>query len=289
MTDDGRILHKLIQRMKQRENDPLRPKIDKYLLQRDAAETRLQEYVVDLRHQPRPPGRFSPSDMGGCLRKAAFTFVSMPRRRKIDPDGQMIFMTGDWMHHMLQCMFLDMEQVLGPEEFKVVGIEQQVMVPDLYIAGTLDAELKIDQEPVVWDGKTINDRGYRYVHTEGKPHAKHKSQVLTYLRARKRIKGIVTYFNKDNQLMQNYSINFNRKDWEEIEGWVREIIVAMNGEKLPPMHPDCQQGNFVYERCPYARICYGNKTPKQIRIRMYKQFPGVDEQWRRFVESEDRD
>ena len=51
------------------------------------------------------------------------------------------------------------------------------------------------------------------------------------------------------------------------------------------MHPDCDHGNMLFERCPYSKWCYGGYTDVKIRKRMFKNFPGIEEAWQAGLEA----
>jgi hypothetical protein len=109
--------------------------------------------------------------------------------------------------------------------------------------------------------------------------AEHVRQITTYLKGHAIPRGSLFYDNKNNQQTKIFEVEYDDSIWYEIQEWVEDCIEAINGEQLPPMHPDCHAGNFLYQKCPYARTCYGESTPVQIRRRMYKTFPGVEEAW----------
>lgn len=283
--DDGKILSRLIRNMHKRGEDPLTPLIDRYYMERDASPNRLREYRIDMTERPRPPGRFSPSNMGGCMRQAAFKFVGMPGRVKKDPMKEIIFDQGHWQHHKWQSRFLDMQEVLGPDTFKVISTEASVMVPEIYVAGSSDNVLRMVLESnkkrkAVLDIKSINDNGYTWVTRNDEPHETHVKQITTYGKGHGLKWGILLYDNKNNQEFKVFMINFEDSVWVEVSEWAEEVINFLETERVPPMHPECMAGNFLWNKCPYASWCYGTATPVKIRRKMYRDFPGVQEAWR---------
>lgn len=265
--------------MKKAGSDPLRPKIDKYLLVRHKAPKRLKKYVVNLEQRPRTPGRFSPSNLMGCQRQAAFTFLGIKGRTRIDPDTELIFEVGNWTHHMFFAIFKDMQIVLGKEEFEVLSIEEDVEVSDLYVAGSSDVVMRIDGKRYVWDGKTIKDRGFQEVLMNNAPLEKHVAQLISYMKAKKITRGCICYINKDNQHIKIFFVKYTQERWDKIEGWVARVIRKMERREVPPRHKDCKRGNYVYERCPYAKLCYGKLDEEQLSHKMYAEFEGVENQW----------
>lgn len=285
MATDKEVLSKLIKRMKHKEVDPLRPLLDEYWMKRDKSPARYLEHTIRIPDRPRPGGRLPPSSMGGCQRQAAFKFLGVRGRQKKDPDLQSTFDDGVWRHHRWNVIFLDMEQVLGRDRFRVVSIEQGVAIPNLYIAGTLDTVIWIKGfGKLLVDFKGINDRGFGYVTTHDEPKEEHVEQITTYLRARRLPRGLLLYENKNNQLTRSHLVTFDERIWHKVRDWCREVIYDIQRKRLPPMHPDCSGGNYLWEKCPFSHLCYGSKTPSQVRRLAYKNFEGLDKAWERGVE-----
>lgn len=261
------------------EEDPLTPLIDTYFLTRDNSEERLRSYTINMEERPRPPGRLSPSSICACERQAAFKFVGMPGRTQVDPESQAIFDDGHWRHHKWQATFLDMELVLGPKKFKVISIEEDVEVPELYIAGAADAVIVINGKKWVVDFKGINSWGFEAVFRNHKPHEKHVLQLLAYMKARKIRRGLILYDHKDRSRTKIFAIHFTGKDWAEVEEWCERVLRKLDRQELPPMSLDCHSGTMLFEKCPWAHVCYGKASPAKIKKRMYRNFTSVDEMW----------
>jgi hypothetical protein len=276
---DEKVLDSLMRHMARVEQDPLTPLLDRYFLERDLSENRLDSYLVNMSHRPRPRGRLSPSRICGCKRQAAFAFVGMPARRVVDPDTQGIFDDGDWRHHRWQATFLDMEKVLGVKTFKVVSIEEGTFHEPLYIAGSMDAVVRINGELWVIDFKGINSWGFERVYREHEPHRAHVLQLISYMRARKIKRGILMYEHKDKNATKCFVVRFTPKAFEEVASWCTDVLTDIEEHELPPMALDCQAGTMLFEKCPWASVCFGEHSPSQIRRRMYRDFPGIDEVW----------
>lgn len=278
-TPDDALLTRLLKSMHHREKDPLRPVIDEYYLKRGRATNRYSSHVVNLAERPRPGGRFSPSSLCGCERQAAFKFLGVKGRKKLDPDLEAKFDDGNWRHHKWDAIFYDMEAVLGKKVFKVLSIEEDVAIPELHIAGSLDAAVRIYGEKVVVDFKGINDRGYYFVNSRDQPIASHVLQLITYCKARKIYKGIIFYDNKNDQLTRSFVISFTPDEFEQVEQWCNRVIEKMNRKRLPDMASGCEGGTFQYNRCPFARLCYGSLSDKELRKLVYKNFDSVEASW----------
>lgn len=283
MSNDRQVLSRLVKNMKQRGIEPLRPAMDQYLLERDRSPNRVRQHIIDMRPRLRPGGRFSPSSIGGCRRQSVFKYLNVRGRRRTDLDLELLFEDGNWRHHKWQAIFSDMEAVLGRDRFRVVSFEEKHELPELYIAGNSDIIVQVFVNgrwyTILVDFKGINRWGWEWVFAQDEPKEEHVKQVITYgkMAGRKRLS--VMYDHKDNSHIKIYPVEFSQSVWQEVQEWVEECINNMNAEELPPMHPDCESGNFLWAKCPYASVCYGDKTTSQIRRRMYLGFPGVEEAW----------
>jgi hypothetical protein len=286
---DKKLLSKLVRAMKNTEQDPLRPLIDEYLVKRerrDLRSKRLKEYRVPLLPDVRPGGRLSPSAICGCKRLAAFKYAGVQGDERIDPDTELIFDDGNWRHHRWQATFLDMEALLGRERIRVLGIEDRVGDERLHIAGSLDVLLAIKVRRgngMVWekyliDIKGINTYGFSRITMDNAAKSEHVRQVITYCKLRQIRRGLLLYENKNSNEIRVFQVPFNQKLWQEVEDWSLEVLDALEHKRLPPMHPECEGGTYLWEKCPYRRLCYGME-PAEARRETYVHFKGVDEAW----------
>lgn len=282
---EERILANLIKHDLRVEQDPLTPLVDTYLLHRDKSPERLRDYQIDMSQRPRPGGRLSPSKICGCERQAAFVFLGMPGRNMKDPEQELVFDDGNWRHHRWQATFLDMEKVLtwhfGKKVFRTLAIEEYVEIPELFIAGSLDVLVAIKGEKWVIDIKGINSWGFERVFKDHEPHEAHVLQLICYMRARRIPRGLLLYDHKDKNRTKIFAVRFDSKKWKEVTDWCDSILRKLNRLQLPPMSLECQGGNFLFERCAFSHICYGRKTPAQIKKRMYRDFDDLEAMWER--------
>jgi CRISPR/Cas system-associated exonuclease Cas4 (RecB family) len=282
---DRQILSNLVKRMKNREADPLRPLLDEYLLRREASGTRYEVHPSGLVSRFRPGGRLSPSAIGGCERQAAFKFLGVVGRRRLDPDLELIFDDGNWRHHRWQAIFLDMERVLGPKKFRVVSYEGHVKFPELFIAGNSDVVVEINGVRYVIDIKGIADWGFAYIYTNDAPKEEHVDQLHCYMAGEEVELGLLHYDNKNDQRTRTFVVKFDPERFDYIRRWCKRVVRSLINRELPPMHPECDAGNFLFEKCPYAGLCYGRKPEEQILREVYVEFPGVKRAYRRSFEA----
>lgn len=265
------ILNKLIKHMQDKDNNPFLSLVDEYLIKRGKSPNRLREYRIPIVPRDRPSGRIGASTVGGCKRQGLFTYLGVRGKRKTDPDTELKFEDGNWRHHKWQAMFLDMQEVLGKDKFKVLGIEQQIEIPKLKIVGHLDAAIQMGEwGRAVVDIKGINEYGFGYVVHHHEPKVEHALQIHSYIKGRGLKRGILLYDNKNNQLTKVLTVDFDRATWLNVEGWCNEVLRYLKDRSLPPKHRECDHGSFLWDRCPYAWICFSGKSDATIKKFAYK-------------------
>lgn len=279
MSDSTTILNKLMKHMLEREADPLQPLVDEYYQIREKKDRRLRGHWLDMDDRLRPGGRFSPSSMCGCMRQAAFRYLGVPGSSRINPEREMLMDDGKWRHLKWQAIFRDMQMVLGKKTFKVISTEGPIAIPELYIAGNSDAVVKIEGVKWVIDIKGANSRSWSWTHDNEAPDPRYVRQLITYCKGHDIPRGLLWYDNKDNQQTRGYVVNLEDHLWQEVAEWVEEVILFMEEREVPPMAVDCERGNFMYNKCPYAYLCYGNKTEVQIRRKAYRRFESIEAAW----------
>lgn len=284
----GAILSKMVKAMHHERDDPIDPIIDEYLMVRGRAENRLNHHPINMKEDMRPGGRISPSSVCGCERAAVFKFAGVVARRKTDPDKELIFETGKWIHHMWQALFMDMALVL-PHRIRVVGYEVRSQIDELYVAGALDLQIEIwDEEfeewvPIVIDVKSINSYGYNYVMQQAAPVASHVQQIITYCKARGIPTAYLLYQNKNDSRRQGFMIEVENENWNEVIEWCETVVDHLENVVVPPKDSDCHKGTFTFERCPYSWICFGKKGKSDeqlVKLTYKKGWKGVDKAWK---------
>lgn len=278
---DNRVIARLLKNMEEAvEGEPLSEAIDRYLLKRHRSHRRLRSHRISMVPRPRPHGRLSPSSLMGCRREAVFKFLGAEGQMKIDLDLEMIFEDGNWRHHKWQALFLDMQKVLGRKNFRVVSFESDAILPGLYVAGSLDVHIVVKGVHYIIDIKGINDYGFKRVCIDqDAPMPKHIDQLVAYMKAKKVRRGIILYENKDKNQVKNFLVTYDKERWKEVVKWCDSVITAMEDQRLPPKHHDCNHGQFGYRKCIYARLCFGKRDSDEIRDLVYEGFRSVEYSW----------
>ena len=262
------------------EHDPLTPLIDAYMIERIRSPRRLEAVTLDLVDRPRPGGRLSPSSVAGCQRQAVFKFAGVEVKNRTDPDFELLMEEGKWHHHKWQTRFADMQIVLGKDRFKLISIEQAVQIPELYVAGSSDALVRINGKKWVIDFKSINTFGFNYVYQNHAPKEEHVKQVLSYCVAHGIKRGMLLYDHKDSKDYKVFTIKFSEESWHDVEKWCKAVIHKIKRQQLPAKHPDCSRGSFLFEKCPFAPLCFSEKyNEAKLRRMAFDNFVGIDEAW----------
>lgn len=263
------------------EGEPLSEAIDEYLLTRHRSKRRLRRHVITMVPRARPHGRLSPSSLGGCKREAVLKFLGVKGKIKLDPDLEMIFEDGNWRHHKWQALFLDMQRVLGRDRFRVVSFESDAILPDLFVAGSLDVHIIVNGKHYIIDIKGINDYGFKRVCVDqDAPMPKHVDQLTAYMKAKKVRRGIILYENKNNNHTKSFLVTYSKEQWKEVVTWADDVITALEQQRLPNKHPECNGGQFAYRKCIYAHLCFGtNADPRALQRRIYRGFTSVEDAW----------
>lgn len=285
---DASILKRIVKGIQEEEDDPLSPLIDEYLIKRNLpkyAHLRLKKHEIDVADRPRPPGRLSPSSLCGCERQAQLKFLGVRGRKKVDPDQELIFEDGHWRHHKWDFMFLEMERILGRDRFQVLHIEHPIVLDEFYVAGHLDAEIRIKVgkkwRRYVVDFKGANNFAFEKAYRDRQADATYIKQLFGYMKGRNCKRGILLYDSKDKNRYYVFAFKMEESIWGEVTLWCQKIIDQLREERLAPKHKDCHNGNFLYGRCPFAGLCFGGETDRQIQRKIFSDFPGVEKLWKR--------
>lgn len=283
---NAKILDNIVKSMKNEDADPLSPLIDRYLIRRTKPEyrhLRLEGHEIDLKDRPRPLGRISPSSLGGCERQAVFKFLGVQGKVRLDPDLEMVFEDGHWRHHKWQAIAIEMERILGKKTFQCLAIEEPVQMDKLFVAGNLDIHCLVkyrgELEPWVIDIKGINSFGFQDLLAKQAPKEAHVMQLLGYMAAKKCQRGALLYECKNTNRRQIFVIRFSDEEWAETRKWCKRVIRRIKYTELPRRHVECDSGTFLYEKCPYRGLCFGNKTDAQIEREVYKGFTSIEDLW----------
>jgi CRISPR/Cas system-associated exonuclease Cas4 (RecB family) len=173
----------------------------------------------------------------------------------------------------------------------VISIEEFVVIPELYVAGSLDAEVAIKMPNGKWrryvvDFKGINDRGFKWVTGTDEAKDDNIKQVLCYMKARALRRGILLYDNKNTNLPQTYTVDFSSPMWEEAVDWIETVIELVQSERMPAKDIRCKPGTIMYDSCPFRKICWSNTTDTTDlkELAFGSSWQGIDVAWEKGME-----
>ena len=289
---DRSILANMVKHI-QDADDPLTHLVERYLMERDLPKykrKRLKEITLPLISRGRPGGRLSPSSICGCERQAALKFVGAEGKIRRNPDSEAIFDDGNWRHHKWQARFADMAKMY-PKKFRLISIEDPAVVSRYKIAGNLDAHIAIFRKgewvEYIVDFKGANTFAWDYVFKNQKPKHEHVRQLLAYMKAKGVRRGLLVYEEKNTNSPQVFLVKMSKKDWAEVAEWCDRVLTQMKRKQLPPMHPDCDHGRYLYGRCQFKDLCWGSKPPAEVERMAYEGFPGVNALWQTSLEEQE--
>ncbi|TXH10929.1 MAG: hypothetical protein E6R04_03945 [Spirochaetes bacterium] len=208
--------------------------------------------------EPRLPG-IHPSQLPHpCMLKIYFELIGAPSSGSFEARLQLIFDLGHAVHDMFQSY--GKSGAWGPIYTPEATISQtlQEKSEQLMIEGHADAEnvLTVDipgssvlyEVGVIHEYKTMNNRNFEKL-TQPKP--EHKVQAMVYAACLNRPVVAYLYFNKDNQNLADFPVQFNTDLWVQIEAKALIILDAFKKKEPPPGSTGfhCQQCQFVLT-CP---------------------------------------
>jgi hypothetical protein len=286
MAGRPKTVSELVKRYHQREQEPLLPLHDEYLEVRDTPRAlgRYGGHPITMLPRARPGGRISPSSVGGCQRQSVLKFVGMEGRRAVDHDLWTLFDDGDWRHHRWQFTFYDMEAVLGRDRFRVLGIEKRITIPELYVTGNIDARVGVRVNErwrkYTVDFKGINRRGFDWVRATDEGKDENQTQLSVYLEATGDSRGLLLYECKDTQRRLVRPVTFDTGHHEAAMKWIKQVLRALEEEKVPGRHPECRKGTMMYEGCPFKKPCWDMDGRELAKLAYGVDWRGVDAAWR---------
>lgn len=207
-------------------------------------------------HRQRVPS-FRASGMGSCPRKRVFARIGAPGVSEQYSSTQAnIFATGNFFHRKWQ--------MAGLTEGWLVAAEVPRYSAELDLGGTMDG--------LIYDGslfefKTINTNGWRYVTSRRGPEAKHIAQAAAYkLLDPELTAASIVYENKDSGEWREYRVNYTEEILAPVRRELAELREAVAEKTLPPVKEKCRiKEGAEYRQCPYRDLCLVTKVwPKGV-------------------------
>jgi len=184
------------------------------------------------------------SDIYQCQRKIWYEYNG--KQTKYPYDTLRIFDNGNAVHERIS------------KEMKETGCLQgtEVDTPQLPIVevhGRLDLKLRINNEQVIGEIKSIN------LDEVTTPKREHKAQLMYYMHVTRIHKGILIYESKRNQKLFIFKVDYDEEKAQKVIDWFIETDKKMKMKRKPKkLHKEyypCKYGSKGY--CPFYEECHG--------------------------------
>lgn len=212
----------------------------------------LERVMKQLLTPPRDRRRsFSASAAGTCLRRQELTFLGVKKNPMKDPRGARIFQNGTFVHLRWQ---------VGLLSAKIIdGIEVTVTNRTGLWRATLDGigvgqRGRWNKEKYSWEHKGRMSFAFGWQEKKNTPDAKTRKQVATQQYLTGYDVSTVTNENKDTQEHGEFLIEYDEAEVGEARKEYRELVLAVEKQRLHPMLPECIKRNSSgeYYKCPFG-------------------------------------
>ena len=201
---------------------------------------------------------FRASGMGKCPRRRVLERIAHKGiSEDFSSEQSNTFATGNFMHRKWQ--------MAGLTEGWLTDVEVPVLAPDQDLAGTMDGRI---YDNSLFEYKTINSRGYRWVTSQGQANHDHKLQTGAYKILDPSLTAAsIVYENKETGEWREYRTYFTDELMDEVYSELEMLRTAVATQKLPPIKPKCiDKEGMEYRRCPFRDSCLKIKDwPKESK------------------------
>lgn len=196
--------------------------------------------------EPRKKYVIHPSQLGGCTRKAFFSFVHAPKdKNPPDPRLQRVFDVGHEGHRRIQGYFFEAWRrglISGAWE------DVKLSIPGLCLFGELDGIVEvIKSDRVLVEIKTAKSTFFNRIK---RPEETWIWQCHVYMKAVGLRAAIILIECKDTQDQKEFWFPFDEELWEEIEARC-SYLTTLAQDQLIPVEKDTSACRF----CNYQGTC----------------------------------
>lgn len=141
------------------------------------------------------------------------------------------------------------------------AMEFRVKTEDPPLDGYGDVMLKLNDERVVGEIKTMPNEGFEYKKASRKPKLAHLMQLLIYMKVWKIGKGVIIYENKNNHelLTLPVVVNDHYRRWvDQAFDWMRTIYKSWQDRELP--QKPYRSNSKICKVCPIQKACAEAET-----------------------------
>lgn len=222
----------------------LKPIIDKTLTK--CARENVRSFLPAARDgEPRKKFVIHPSQLGGCMRKAFFSFVHAPKDKSPpDPRLQRVFDVGHEGHRRIQgYLFEAWKRGLLTRAWEDVKLS----IPELCISGELDSIVEPLDDRLVVEIKT--SKSTVFVRLK-KPEETWVWQAHVYMKAVGIRAAIILVECKDTQDQKEFWVPFDDNLWKTIELRCLSLIMSAHDQLVP-----LERNSSACRFCDYTRVC----------------------------------
>lgn len=225
-------------------------------------------YLVDKKPKRRSKIRFSPSVLvyghGVCPRFWYLSFDGGLYEEEFTPQQVANMENGSKSHERMQDA-IKKTDIYQTSEFDVEETDPPIF-------GRADLLLKINDDDVINEIKTVDDIGFQRIQQSGKPRSYHVLQLLLYMKILNLGVGSILYENKNTHEMMVFPVTVTPKYKDFVLymfDWVREVYKAWENKTLPQR--PFRTKTKICQRCPLVNTCY-SREEGDIMIKRRKEF-----------------
>jgi len=195
------------------------------------------------RQKDREQHHFYITDAGRCPRSIFFKFKNVPREN-IEANVLRMFDHGDHIHQLI------MKPLLSIREIHVVASEINIPPQEL-VSGRADAIISSGKELYVLDIKSMNSMIFKNL---SQPKEENIDQIQLYMHYFKIPKGILLYVNKDNQILKEFVIPYDKKRSFNLLKGLEKLKIQISTD-LVPSRIEGHPSNWQCRYCQFKDIC----------------------------------
>jgi len=231
-------------------------------------EAALNAHVARV-EEPRPPdGKWHPSSLYGCSRKAVYELRGVPVSNPPDDRARRVFRVGHMFHDFAQDA---VERAIGSLVAKAYR-EIPIAIPSLSVIGHADGLVQYRTgEWELLEYKSISTMGLKYAKELPKPD--HLGQVQTYMLALREdgapridipplgdalTRARVAYIGKEDMAISEHIVPWTPEGDQAVRDTVAGVEAYRDTEPaLPPrLEPDKGKRNWLCGYCSFATRCW---------------------------------
>ena len=217
---------------------------------------KLIDNYLERELRPKTIGRYYPSEIGGCLRKAWYSY-KIPK--ETDAELRKIFWVGDMIHNFVVEVI---KSEKNPSvELVAAELPFQINVDDFVISGRVDdiILLKVEDKKLLVEVKSTS-----YIDYTNEPKEAHVIQLMLYMQAMKINEGIVLYVEKNTLKTKTFPLTFDESLVNITLNRFRTLHKHLVSDLIPdPEARIVKSLSWMCAKCNYREECY-KATPKDV-------------------------